>query len=80
MDKPLFLKVKPGDAVLFKKDQIGKVLTFIGGARDPQAPTLFQVANVDSGEISWIHGEEVLEIVMDYRTTIKKPSSIFDYL
>ena len=48
MDDPAFLKVKPGDAVLYEKDQIGKILTFIGGSMDPDAPTLFQIANVDS--------------------------------
>ena len=51
MDNSLFLKVKFGDAVLYKKGQIGKVLTFIGGSRDSDAPTLFQIENVDSGEI-----------------------------
>ena len=73
MDEPLFLKVRPGDTVLYENDQIGKILTFIGGSRDPDAPTLFQIANVDSGEIRWIHGEEVNDIVSEYRTTIKKP-------
>ncbi len=73
MDEPLFLKVKPGDTVLYEKDQIGKILAFIGGSEDPHAPTLFQIANVDSGEILWIHGEEVTEIVSEYRTTIRKP-------
>ena len=77
MDTPLFLKVKSGDAVLYGKEQIGKVLTFIGGSRDPDAPTLFQIANVDSGEIRWIHGEEVTEIISEYRTIIKKPSSFY---
>ena len=77
MDEPLFLKVRPGDAVLYEAYQIGKVLTFIGGSRDPDAPTLFQIANVDSGEIRWIHGQEVTEIVSEYRTTIRKPSSFY---
>ena len=49
-ETPLFLKVKCGDAVLYEKDQIGKVLTFVGGSRDPDAPSLFQIANVDSGK------------------------------
>ena len=80
MDGPLFLKVRPGDAVLYEKDQIGKVLTFVGGSRDPDAPSLFQIANVDSGKICWIHGEEVTEIVCEYRTTIKKPSSLHDQI
>tara|TARA_B100000965_G_C19089271_1_gene539846 strand:- start:266 stop:517 length:252 start_codon:yes stop_codon:yes gene_type:complete len=72
MDKRLFFKVRLGDAVLYQKDQIGKILTFIGGSRDPEGPTLFQIANLDSGDIHWIHGEEVTEIVSKYRTTIKK--------
>jgi len=62
------------------KDQIGKVLTFVSGSRDPDAPSLFQIANVDSGEIRWIHGVEVTEIVAEYRTTIKKPSSLYDQI
>ena len=80
MDTPLFLKVKCGDAVLYEKDQIGKVLTFVGGSSDPDAPSLFQIANVDSGEIRWIHGEEVTGIVSEYRTTIKKPSSLYEQI
>ena len=77
MDTSLFLKVKCGDAVLYEKDQIGKVLTFVGGSRDPDAPSLFQIGKVDSGEIRWIHGEEVTDIVSEYRTTIKKPSTFY---
>ncbi len=80
MDEPLFLKVRPGDAVLYEKDQIGKVLTFVGGSSDSEAPSLFQIANVDSGEIRWIHGEEVAEIVAEYRTTIKKPSTFYEQI
>ena len=78
MNEPKFLKVKPGDAVLYEKDQIGKILNFIGGSGDPYSPTLFQIANLDSGEICWIHGEEVIEIVSEYRTTIKKPYSFYE--
>ena len=63
MNEPVFLKVKSGDTVLVGIDEIAMVLTFIGGARDPDAPTLFQVANVDTGEIHWVHGEEVKGIV-----------------
>ena len=79
-ETPLFLKVKCGDAVLYENDQIGKVLTFVGGSRDPDAPSLFQIANVDSGEIRWIHGEEVIEIVCEYRTSINKPSTFFEQI
>ena len=60
---PEFLKVKPGDTVLLGENEIAKVLTFIGGSRDPDVPTLFQAANVDTGEIHWVNGEEVRGIV-----------------
>ena len=63
MNEPEFLKVKPGDTVLVGEDEIVKVLSFVGGARDPDAPTLFQVANVDSGRIKYVHGEEVKQIL-----------------
>ena len=63
INEPEFLKVKPGDTVLLGEDEIAKVLSFVGGARDPDAPTLFQVANVDSGEIKFVHGEEVKQIL-----------------
>ena len=80
MDEPLFLKVRPGDAVLYEEGQIGKILTFIDGSTYPDAPPLLQIANVDSGEIRWIYGEEVTEIVSEYRTTIKKPFSFYEQI
>ena len=45
---PLFLKVKSRDTVLVGENEICKVLSFAGGSRDPDAPSLFQVANVDT--------------------------------
>ena len=80
MDEPLFLKVRTGDAVIYEADQIGKVLTFISSSGDPDSPTLFQIANVDSGEIRWIRGEEVNDIVSEYRTTIKIPSTFYEQI
>ena len=71
-EEPLFLKVKSRDTVLVGEDEICKVLSFVGGARDPLAPTLFQVANVDTGEIKFVHGEEVKEIVCTYEEEIQK--------
>ena len=62
-EEPLFLKVKSRDTVLVGEDEICKVLSFVGGARDPHAPTLFQVASVDSGEIKFVHAEEVKQIL-----------------
>ena len=67
MDEPLFLKVKPRDTVLVGEDEICKVLSFVGGARDPRSPTLFQVANLDTGEIKYVHGDDVKEIVCSYQ-------------
>ena len=63
MNEPEFLKVKPGDTFLVGEDEIAKVLSFVGGARNPDAPSLFQVLNVDSGEIKFVHGEEVKQIL-----------------
>ena len=65
-EDPLFLQVKSRDTVLIGDNEICKVLSFVGGARDPHAPTLFQVANVDTGEIKFVHGEEVKEIVCSW--------------
>tara|TARA_Y100001968_G_C19213702_1_gene646062 strand:+ start:557 stop:766 length:210 start_codon:yes stop_codon:yes gene_type:complete len=55
-EEPLFLKVKSRETVLIGKDEISKVLSFVGGVRDPLGTTLFQVANVDIGEIKFVHG------------------------
>ena len=71
-NEPLFLSVKSRDTVLVGEDEICKVLSFVGGSRDPDAPSLFQVANVDTGEIKFVHGEEVREIVSTYEEEVKK--------
>ena len=42
---------------------MGKILNLVGGSRDSEAPSLFQIDNVDHGEISSIYGEEVTDIV-----------------
>ena len=63
LNEPVFLKVKAGDSVLIGDNEIAKVLNFVGGSRDPDAPTLFQAANVDTGEIHWVHAEDVKAIV-----------------
>ena len=71
-EEPLFLKVRSRDTVLVGEDEICKVLSFIGGSRDPDAPSLFQVAKVDSGEIKTIHAAEVKEIVSTYEQEVMK--------
>ena len=62
LNKPVFLKVKVGDSVRIRENEIAKVLNFVGGSRDPDAPTLFQAANIDTGEIHWVHAEDVKAI------------------
>tara|TARA_B100000214_G_C23395038_1_gene368959 strand:- start:80 stop:283 length:204 start_codon:yes stop_codon:yes gene_type:complete len=66
MNEPEFLRAKPGDTVLVGDNEIAKVLSFVGGARNPDAPTLFQVANIDSGEIKFVHGAEVKQILSEH--------------
>ena len=34
-----------------------------GGARNPKVPTLFQVADVDTGVINWVNADVVTHIV-----------------
>ena len=72
---PEFLFVKPGDYVAIRKENgentneknknywVGKVIDCIGGARNPNSWTLFQVANIDNGEISIINADIVEKIL-----------------
>ncbi len=71
-----FLFVKPGDHVVIKNEKppgntqngqyeywIGQVINCIGGARNPNSWTLFQVADIDNGEIVIINADTVERIV-----------------
>ena len=58
-EEPLFLKVKSRDTVLVGENEICKVLAFTAGSKAPAAPSLFQVANVDKGEIKPVYAVEV---------------------
>ena len=71
-EEPLSLKVKSRDTVLVGENEICKVLSFTGGSRDPGAPSLFQVANVDTGDIKHVHAAEVKEIVSTYEEEIQQ--------
>ena len=42
---------------------MGQVIWCEGGARDPRVNTMFQVANVDSGEITWVNGDAVTHVL-----------------
>ena len=39
------------------------VIWVYGGARIPRAPTLFEVADVDTGDINWVNPDLVTHIV-----------------
>ena len=71
-----FLIVKPGDYVVIRDGiasddtkngshdyWIGQVINCIGGARNPNSWTLFQVANIDNGEIVIINADTVERIL-----------------
>ena len=63
MNEPEFLKVRPGDTVLVGEDEIVNVLSFVGGARDPDAQKIFQVASFDTNEIHSVKTFEIKQIV-----------------
>ena len=76
---PEFLFVRPGDYVAIKNAEnlentkeksksywIGQVIDCIGGARNPTSWTLFQVANIDNGEITIINADIVEKILKPY--------------
>ena len=71
-----FLVVNPGDYVVIgdgmtsgnsqngSRDYwVGQVINCIGGARNPNSWTLFQVANIDNGEIIIINADTVERIL-----------------
>ena len=72
---PEFLFVRPGDYVAIKKENcentyeknnnywVGQVIACIGGARNPNSWTLFQVSNIDNGEITIINADIVKKIL-----------------
>ena len=74
-ETPEFLFVRPGDYVAIKKENsestnkknthywVGQVIDCIGGARNPNSWTLFQVANIDNGEITIINADIVEKIL-----------------
>ena len=74
--KPSFLSVKTGDCVVIESQRyhllsehiqdywIGRVIYCIGGARDPSSWTLFQVINIDNGEVKIINADTVKMILM----------------
>ena len=81
-EKPNFLSVRPGDCVAIKSQHhyyslsknmqdywIGRVIYCIGGARDPNSWTLFQVINIDNGEVKIINADTV-EMILTHKKEI----------
>ncbi len=73
---PEFLRVKPGDIVIVEDDLelrhknidkwwMGQVLHVVGGARDPCVNSIFQVADIDTGEIKYINADLVRRIFIE---------------
>ena len=71
-----FLFVKSGDHVVIRNEKlpedaqncqdeywIGQVINCIGGARNPNSWTLFQVTDIDNGEIVIINADTVERIL-----------------
>ena len=72
--QPPFMGVKSGDVVvvwdhpeLVDSDTnawwMGKVIFMEGSARNPKAPSLFQIADVDSGVIRWVNADCVQKVI-----------------
>ena len=64
---PVFLNVKAGMTVIVTDTdgalRMADVVWVDGGARNPKVPTLFQVADVDTGVINWVNADLVTHIV-----------------
>ena len=63
---PVFLHVKAGMTVIVDDGsdwRMADVIWVDGGARKPKVPTLFQVADVDTGTITWVNADLVTHIV-----------------
>ena len=64
------LHVRPGHFVIVGGDQldqgvwwIGQVISCEGSARHPMLPSLFQVADVDTGVITWINADAISDVI-----------------
>ena len=86
--RPAFLNVVPGDVVivwehpeLVDSDSsawwMGEVISAEGSARNTQAPSRFQIADVDSGVIRWVNAVCVQRVVVPIRSTFGKVTTLF---
>lgn len=72
---PVFLGVKPGDVVvvwehpeLVDSDStawwMGEIIFMESSDRNPKAPSLFQIADVDSGVVRWVNAACIQSVLM----------------
>ena len=63
---PVFMHVKPSVTVIVTDTggawRMANVIWVDGGARSPKVPTLFQVADFDTGGINWVNADLVTDI------------------
>ena len=63
---PVFVHFKAGMTVIVEDGsdwRMADVIWVDGGARNTKVPTLFQVADVDTGVINWVNADLVTHIV-----------------
>ena len=76
-DKPVLLGVRAGDLVVVWDDHqvvgnmsqdwwIAQVVFVEGSGRNPKAPSLFQVACVDTGVIRWVNADCVQQVMLPF--------------
>jgi hypothetical protein len=74
-DSPPFHGFKAGDLVLVQQLPevnggptpewwMGWIVWVDGGARNPSVPTMFQVADCDTGDVRWINADEATRLVL----------------
>ena len=74
-EKPIFLGVTPGDTVVVFEGEdavdssvskwfMATVLFVEGSARDSKAPSLFQVADIDTGAVQFVNADQVEKVMM----------------
>ena len=62
----VFLHVKAGLTAIVEEDgkwRMADMICVDGGARNTKIPTLFQVAEVDTGVVNWVNANLVTHIV-----------------
>ena len=63
----MFWPVRVGMTVIVEDGgdwRMADVIWVDGGARNPKVPTLFQVADVDTGVINWVNADLVTYILL----------------